>query len=130
MQQSLHKRGKDHSLPMTFANRLASYLQLADDEDCEFMLNSLRGTMRVNIGKKTKRAKHEVRQIHLEGVLRMHGVEYEFKVDDEMGEGSLLSENAASLFDRSLGQFIEGDIPSRVYHSLLPEIEHEVKEMK
>lgn len=110
----------------TFAIRLAKRLNLAPTETHTFEISSSNGILKVTIGRQMPGGN---RPVHVKGVLRWQDSEYEVSIDNEDGSGTLRPQDHASVVDRSFGFHLDGDMPRKVYETLLPLIEIEVADI-
>ena len=119
-----------------FSARIADRLRLKSDESRTFQFESSKGVVKVIIGKPWSPGdcqRYHVgpgsRPVQIEGVLRWYGMEYEIAIDNRNGSGILGRGDKASLFDRTANRYIEGDMPTRVYETLVPLIEMEADDI-
>lgn len=111
----------------SFAIRLAKRLGLRPKQTKTLFIESSKGVLKVAIGQAL--SLQGGRPVHVEGVLRLHGMEYEISVDDADGSGSLGPDSHAHIVDRAAGITLDGEMPARVYRTLLPLIELEVDDI-
>ncbi len=114
----------------SFSARLARHFKLEDHQEKKFKLRSPRGTLQIKIGKEKYRlhGKRE-RSVRVEGVIKLQGMEYYLKAVNGSGSGKLAQNDKVSLFDRSAGEYLQGDVPKKVYETLIPFIELGAKEL-
>ena len=124
-------REKSESTPkrkkLGFAARLAKKLKLGPKEKKTLDIDSAKGSFKLTVGPsdngKCKADAYHERPLLLEGVIRMHGFEYDVQVNSCRGLGRLDPSDEAKIFDRSLGEYLEDEVSHMIYQSLVDVIE-------
>lgn len=120
----------------SFAIRLAKRLNLTSAETHTFEINSSAGVLTVTIGCQfteqecvRRHLPRGSRPVHVKGVLHWQESEYEVSIENEDGSGTLRPHDHAFVLDRSFGHRLDGDMPRKVYETILPLIEIEVADI-
>ena len=119
-----------------FAVRLARRLQLKPIQGHSFEIVSSNGTIQVSISKELNSEECErrhlpprTRAVAIQGMLRWQGMEYEISVNNWDGSGRLGPDDEAYVYDRAANCHLDGDMPHKVYETLMPLIELEVADI-